>query len=60
MAQRQKMTGNGAGFVFPPEASDDFDVVETNKIAEWRKALNKEFGIGKGKFKVIEEPVAAD
>lgn len=59
MANRAKQpAGNGHYVQFPPEADDDFDVVEAEEISAWQQKLNERFGLGKGRLTVIEEPTA--
>ncbi len=56
MAQKLRKAGGRHLNRFPPEADGEFDVVPQEQIVEWRQKLNEEFGLGRGRLTVVEEP----
>ncbi|MBR9763892.1 MAG: hypothetical protein GYB53_10305 [Rhodobacteraceae bacterium] len=61
MAQRARQhTQSGKYVQFPPEADEEFGLVSDSEIASWQEKLNKRFGIGEGRLKVVEEPATAE
>ena len=60
MTQRAQKPGASSKLVqFPPEADGEFGIVAERDIAVWREKLNKRYGIGSGRLRVVDDPGVA-
>jgi len=54
----RKPVGHNNNRPFPPEADEDFAIVEEQKIVAWQQKLAEKYGLGTGKLVLIDDPAA--